>query len=133
MAMGDALGKALLKVGAVVLSHRFKFPDEKTPKFCVLLEDYNGSRETTIVALTTTNFSFQGKPWTVHIPAGEGGLPKECLLDCNNCPEIPTLEITSRKFRYKGQFSEVIVDGIYAALEHAYKVPEDFLLRIFGY
>jgi mRNA-degrading endonuclease toxin of MazEF toxin-antitoxin module len=134
MALGDAFGKEFLVVGAVVLSHRFKFPEGTQPKFCALLEDFDGGRETTIVALTTTNFRYRNKPWVILIPAGEDGLEKDCLLDCNNCFEIPTINlISSGGFAYKGKLSDELIEEIFEALEWAHKLPDHFALRIFGF
>jgi len=55
MALGDALGAEYLNTGAVLLSHKFEFGDFSKAKFCVVLEGYDGGRETTIVVLTTSN------------------------------------------------------------------------------
>jgi len=134
MAMGDALAKMYLRPGAVLLSHRFEFEQHSKAKFCIVLEDYDGGRETTIVALTTSNPQHRGKPWVVTIPVGLGGIQGgDGYLDCNNYFELPSSELAAAsRYRYLGQLPEDLVEEIYLALEEAYKVPEALLVRIFG-
>ncbi len=132
MALGVALGANFLRSGAVLLAHRFKFPDQTQPKYCVLLEPYDGSRPTTIFALTTSNPQYKHLPYFVDIPDGVAGIEGISYLDCSNCWERPTLELTSRKYRYIGQLPDELLEEVYLALEEATDLPEYFLVRIFG-
>jgi len=90
MAMGDALAAEYLKVGAVVIAHRFEFPDKTKAKYCVLLENYDPKRPNTIVALTTSNRRFRDRPWIIAIPPNTCGIATVSYLDCNNCWPLPT-------------------------------------------
>jgi len=133
MAMGDALGSEFLKVGAVILSHRFDFSDYTAAKYCVLLEDYSLIRSTTLVALTTSQTKFIHNPWFVEIPDDTCGIEGVTYLDCNNVWERPTTELASHnRYKYIGQIPDELLDDIYLALEYAANVPEEFLIRIFG-
>lgn len=133
MAMGDALASEFLRTGAVLLDHRHDFPGNPKPKFLVLFEDYDGSRETTIAAFTTTNKKVANYQWVVALSQGQGSLPKNCFLDCNSCLEYPTLDFTTKtKYRYIGQLPEDVVDGAFDALEFAHKVPPHLIARIWN-
>jgi len=133
MAMGDALAAEYLKVGAVVIAHRFEFPDKTKAKYCVLLENYDPKRPNTIVALTTSNRRFRDRPWIIAIPPNTCGIATVSYLDCNNCWPLPTHELaSSRKYQYIGQLPESTIEDIYLALEEAPLIPEEYLVRIFG-
>jgi len=97
MAMGDALAAEYLKVGAVVIAHRFEFPDKTKAKYCVLLENYDPKRPNTIVALTTSNRRFRDRPWIIAIPPNTCGIATVSYLDCNNCWPLPTHELASSR------------------------------------
>jgi len=80
------LVRLLLRRGAVWLLWKERFSSgEPRPKYCVLMEDYDGSRTDTIVVLMTSRMDFAGRPDGIVIPVGAlRGVEAASLIQLSN-------------------------------------------------
>ncbi len=98
------------------------------------MEDLKEVKNSVIVLLITSNLKYRDKKWTALMPAyimEEEKFPsKDSLIDCNNWQELPKNKILQKKCRLVCCLKEEIITKIDKALEFAYKIPPEIMIRI---
>jgi len=133
MSQRGILAYKLFKRGSLIHIPDFRFKENEIKgKYALLMEDCDTEMDTVVVILGTSDTNFKNKKWTVFIKKGTvKNLPqKDGVFDCNNWHELPKRLILQKKCRFICYLDKHVMAKIDKALEYAYRMPSETIIRI---